>query len=485
MAQEVVLKVVATTKEAEENLQRLNDTINEQNEILVDLERELYKVEEAQKKTSKSNLAAQKKLTDQANHLKSAIKDQRLSLKELNAERRTTKSALDSLTESEVNQGKVIQGIDKVTGGYATKIKKLYLGLVEGVKGLKLFIGGLSGLKKALIATGVGALVVALGTVIAYWDDIKGLINGVSSEQKKLLKDTEATRDANKKQLEITESQENSLKLQGKSEKEIRDLKIQQTNEVISATEALLVQQKEQKKAQIEAAQRNADILKGVLMFISAPLTLILAAIDKISSFVGEGTNLVDDFYGGIANMVFDPKEVEEEGNKTIEATENSLRELQNKRDGYILKGQEEEKKAADKRLAEQKKRDEEQKAYEEKVAADRLARLQKQLEQELNLRIQGEEKVGALRRQFFEKNLGDSLIANEIRLQLERERVIAEIEESKASTIAKRMAIDELVEENSKLRGTTIIMSVNHESGEQLSKLGGIAALLRFPLLD
>jgi protein pelota len=50
---------------------------------------------------------------------------------------------------------------------------------------------------------------------------------------------------------------------------------------------------------------------------------------------------------------------------------------------------------------------------------------------------------------------------------------------------ISKRMAIDEVVEENSKLRGTTVIMSINHESGEQLSKLGGIAALLRFPLLD
>ncbi|NPD88042.1 MAG: mRNA surveillance protein pelota [Asgard group archaeon] len=48
---------------------------------------------------------------------------------------------------------------------------------------------------------------------------------------------------------------------------------------------------------------------------------------------------------------------------------------------------------------------------------------------------------------------------------------------------ISKRMSIDEIVEENSKLRGSTVIMSVNHESGEQLSKLGGIAALLRFPL--
>ena len=461
MAQEVVLKVVATTKEAEENLKQLNETINEQNEILVDLERELYKVEEAQKRTSKTNLAAQKKLTDQANHLKSAIKDQRLSLKELNAERRTTKTALDSLTDSEISQTKIRQGLDKVTGGYATKIKKLYLGLVEGAKGLKLFVGGLSGLKKALIATGVGALVVALGAVVAYWDDIKGFINGVSSEQKKLLKDTEATRDANKKQLEITESQENTLKLQGKSEKEIRDLKIQQTNEVISATQALLVQQKEQKKAQVEAAERNQKITAGIIAFLTLPITLLLGAVDALTfglqkiGVLTEATNLAEGYTKGLASMLFDPKEIEEEGDKTIEATENTLRELQNKRDGYILKGQQEEKKASDKKLAEQKKRDEEQKAYEEKVFADRLARLQKQLNEELNLRIQGQEKVGAMRRSYFLKNLGDDQAAELTRLQFERERVIKEIQESSALQAQKDAAILEVSKffDNEKLR--------------------------------
>ena len=50
---------------------------------------------------------------------------------------------------------------------------------------------------------------------------------------------------------------------------------------------------------------------------------------------------------------------------------------------------------------------------------------------------------------------------------------------------LEKREMIDKLVDENSKMRGKTVIMSVHHESGEQLSNLGGIAALLRFPLPD
>jgi len=48
-----------------------------------------------------------------------------------------------------------------------------------------------------------------------------------------------------------------------------------------------------------------------------------------------------------------------------------------------------------------------------------------------------------------------------------------------------KRAMIDGLVDENSSMRGKTVIMSIHHESGEQLSKLGGIAALLRYPLPD
>jgi len=48
-----------------------------------------------------------------------------------------------------------------------------------------------------------------------------------------------------------------------------------------------------------------------------------------------------------------------------------------------------------------------------------------------------------------------------------------------------KRRIIDEMVDNNSKMRGKTIIMSINHESGDQLSKLGGLAALLRYPLPD
>jgi cell division protein FtsL len=67
MAQEVIINVQASTAEANKNLEKLNATILEQKEILVELERELYNVESAQKETSKTNLSAQKALRDEAN----------------------------------------------------------------------------------------------------------------------------------------------------------------------------------------------------------------------------------------------------------------------------------------------------------------------------------------------------------------------------------------------------------------------------------
>jgi len=45
---------------------------------------------------------------------------------------------------------------------------------------------GANGFKKALISTGIGALVVAVGLLVMYWEDIMALVGGVSQEQNAL-----------------------------------------------------------------------------------------------------------------------------------------------------------------------------------------------------------------------------------------------------------------------------------------------------------
>jgi HAMP domain-containing protein len=78
----------------------------------------------------------------------------------------------------------------------------------EAWDNMKIFINsatqGVSGFKKALISSGIGALVVAVGTLVAYWDDIKGLVNGVSKEQEKLNEQTEKNLKAEQEKINKT-----------------------------------------------------------------------------------------------------------------------------------------------------------------------------------------------------------------------------------------------------------------------------------------
>lgn len=89
-------------------------------------------------------------------------------------------------------------------------------------------------LRGAIIATGIGALVVLVGELIANFDKIKNAINGVNDASKDLQASTKATTELNKKNLETLNNQENILKLQGKTEREILMMKIEGQKKVSS-----------------------------------------------------------------------------------------------------------------------------------------------------------------------------------------------------------------------------------------------------------
>ena len=122
-----------------------------------------------------------------------------------------------------------VRGLDRYTGGLASKF--VAVGKAAKLSG--------KAMKTALISSGIGLLVVALGLVVQYWDDIAELVDGVSGEQKDLLANTEKTLETQQTQLDTIGQMSNTLKLQGKSKKDIRDLKRQQTDEIIASTELL------------------------------------------------------------------------------------------------------------------------------------------------------------------------------------------------------------------------------------------------------
>lgn len=221
---------------------------------------------------------------------------------------------------------------------------------------------GVNGFKKALISTGVGALVVAVGLLVAYWEDIKGLVNGVTGEQQKLNEDTLKNLEVQKEKLEAIDSQSNQLKLQGKTEKEILQLKIAQSEEAIRAAEINVQNAKLTKKAQVEAAQRNKDILKGILNFQNAPLKLLLKSVDLVSEglvkigVLDEATNLSEELFDWTSKLVFDPEATAAEGDKTIKEAESTLNQLKEQKAGYELSIKDMDKAAGEKASAERQK---------------------------------------------------------------------------------------------------------------------------------
>ena len=294
----------------------------------------------------------------------------------------------DKMGDASKDAGEAGEGavsvLDEATGGLASRFKNVIGGIGKMGKAFKVSfkagVAGASGLKKALIATGIGALVVALGLIVAYWDDIVGLVSGVSSEQKKVNALAEANVKTQQEGLDAISAQENSLKLQGKSEAEIRDLKIAQTEEVIKATILQLEQMKKTKDAQVAAAQRNKDIAQGIIRFLSLPVTILLATVDQLTKALSMipgidiGTNLEEGFSGGIAGMIFDPEEVAAEGDATIKETEAMLTKLKNTKDGFILAGNKADADAAAKKKADLEKQTADEIAAAQKIAAEKKA---------------------------------------------------------------------------------------------------------------
>jgi hypothetical protein len=247
-----------------------------------------------------------------------------------------------------------IQGAMALTGGQSEELEAAILkvqgamALAEGVRGIRegsvafQALGtsaktALAGIRTGIAATGIGLLVIALGAIVAYWDDIKEAVNGVSSEQETLNQQSQTNLNIEQEKLDVIGGQDNILKLQGKSEKEILKIKLAQTDQVIKASEIQIEQSIATAKAQTEAAKRNQEILAGVLKFLSLPLTMILKTVDAVGAALGKDFGLEDKVFKGLASFVFDPKETQAEGDKVVAEQRKALEKLKNDRAGLQL----------------------------------------------------------------------------------------------------------------------------------------------------
>jgi hypothetical protein len=214
-------------------------------------------------------------------------------------------------------------------------------------------VNAFKGIKGAIAATGIGLLLVAVGTLYAYWDDIKEAVSGVSEEQTKLNKKTEANLKVAQEKVDSLNKQDNILRLQGKTEKQILEIKIKELDATIAIAETNLANQKATKKAQYEAAKANKDILMGIINFLNKPLKFLLETVDAVGKAMGENFNLTLAFSkqeNDFANMFFNPDAINTEGDAAIKEAENKLIELRNTQAGYKIQINQIEKEAQDER---------------------------------------------------------------------------------------------------------------------------------------
>jgi hypothetical protein len=192
-------------------------------------------------------------------------------------------------------------------------------------------------MRAAMAASGIGIVLVALGAIVAYWDDIKEAIGGVSAVQKKLNESSKENLKTQTDKLDAIGEQENILKLQGKSEKEILAIKIRQIDEAIHAAEIDLQRSIDLTKSQIEAEKRNKKILEGLLNFVSLPITAVVRGIDLIGKALGYNFKLWESFTSFTSGLLFDPEKTQKEADDTIKAAEAGILKLKNLRAGYVL----------------------------------------------------------------------------------------------------------------------------------------------------
>ena len=290
-------------------------------------------------------------------------------------------SDMTKVTDGAKALGSSMEGAGSMTGVLESGLDKMTSGAYSGFKsaamGVKTFITGLKMTKTAIIATGIGALVVAFGLLVTYWDDIKNAVSGVTAEQNKLLITSQQTTAAAQAEYDITLQTEASLKNKGMSERELLQLKRDQLATVIQTNKDDMAGAILRHKVQTAAALENQKIAAGILGFLQLPITLIMGSVDALTfamqklGVIEEATNMAADSTMFIASFLFDAEAVEAEGAATIAEMENQIRILENTEATYELQ----EKKRREDATAARAEGNKEKVATEADLAAE-LARL-------------------------------------------------------------------------------------------------------------
>ncbi len=412
---EANLNLRVDTTQAQKNLELVTDKVIDQEAQIAKLRISLVEAEQDLANFNFKGYQGQLTLEKQIDKTKQQIAKQKEELRLLKVEQKAESRVLRNankvrtagtikaaeFNETLLKNRDITSGLNKLTGGYSLQVQSLGKTFLSLGRGIKIAAGSLSIFSKALIATGIGAIVVAVGLLAANFDKVTKALGGVTKEQEKQLNDAKELVTAQEDQFKTLTDTEQTLKRQGKTEKEIRDLKIQQTNETITALEAQLQSQQTIKEEQLAIAQRNKDILQGILTFILSPIDNIIKAFNRLT---GKNIALASE---SIAGSIFNVDKITEEADKGIEETTKKLRELKNRRDGFVNQ----------------------QRAEEEAETEKDNQKMLKDIKQAIDNEAKRQESILAVREKYKKLNQDREDLTFQQKAERERERALAELE--------------------------------------------------------
>jgi hypothetical protein len=391
MADNVVINLEVNAAGAVQNIDAVEAAIVETSDATQSLKAQLRALQ-LEMQGLDPNSARFQELSKQAGQLKDTINDTADAIKN------NAGNAFEGLSNNAQTLGSRLLSMDFSGVGNSAKamagnIKNINLKLVtEEIGGM---IKGFASLGKALLANPIFLIGAAVAAIIMNFNELKGFVDGVSSAQKESLALAKENVNAAQRELDLIGQSENILREQGKSEREILEMKIARTQAVIDEQKIVIAGLESIQESQIAAAQRNKGFLVGIMNFISAPTRMLLTTIDGIGdSLVKLGVlekgfglvKLLDEGINFVANQVFNPEETEKKGKADIQAAKDQLNNLENQLAGHRQAVKNIDKKARDEANAAAKKQAEKEKeaadkkaAQEKKDAEERLARQERE----------------------------------------------------------------------------------------------------------
>ncbi len=144
-----------TTEQAQKNIDELNKSLELQEGLIDDIEKELRQYQKELNKTSATDLAKRKDLNDKIKVTKERLVDEKIALKQVNKDRKVATQEMKDAEAAAADYGGVLGMIDSKTGGVISGLQGMTKSVGSATKGLNL-------MKIAIIGTGIGALLIAI-----------------------------------------------------------------------------------------------------------------------------------------------------------------------------------------------------------------------------------------------------------------------------------------------------------------------------------